>query len=264
MDVLEFEIPELFCMKKYPKNLMVSGNTELLKRKKISIVGTRRPSRYSKDMIQKLASLLAKKGVCIVSGGAMGIDAISHRAATAKNTIAVLPCGIDIKYPSVNKALLEDIECNGLLISQFDDGFRSTPWSFVVRNELVVALGDVLIVGEADEGSGTLRSIEYAFDMGKDVYVLPQRIGQSNATNRLLKEEKVKAIYDIDEFVNNFTDTLDIDIDTTKDDEFLEFCAKNPTYDETLLKFSDRVFEAELNGDIIIENSIVYLSVKSE
>ena len=152
-------IPELSTMKKYPSELFFSGNLQLLKSRKISVVGSRKTLAYSKSLTHMLCSKLSQNGITIVSGGAMGIDAISHLATGSANTIAVLPCGIDIKYPSVNKNLLSDIEKNGLLLSQFAPGFSATPWSFVVRNELVVSLGEVLIVAEAELDGGSMRSV---------------------------------------------------------------------------------------------------------
>ena len=184
----------------------------------------------------------------------MGIDAVAHKGAGSKNTIAVLPCGMDIKYPAVNKNLLFDIEKNGLLLSQFDEGFRATPWSFVVRNELVVALGDVLVVAEAELGSGSMRSVEFALNMGKEIFVFPQRLGESSATNKLLKDGKAKAIYDMDEFISRFAPKQ---IPHAMVDEFLEFCQRNPTYEEVIKKYPDKVFEAELNGDIVVQNGRV-------
>ena len=103
MKRIQEKIDELFSMKRYPDNLFYDGDLELLKRTKISIVGSRKPSKYSRFEIQKLSSALAKRGACIVSGGAMGIDAAAHNGAGSSNTIAVLPCGIDIRYPNVNK-----------------------------------------------------------------------------------------------------------------------------------------------------------------
>ena len=258
MNIIEEKLLELSSMKKYPKELFYSGRLELLKKKKISIVGSRRPSKYSKMMIQKLSSLLARNDVCIVSGGAMGIDAIAHTAAGSKNTIAILPCGIDIRYPAVNKNLLNSIEQDGLLISQFDIGAISRPYTFVQRNEVVVALGDILIVGEADLNSGTMRSVEFALKMKKEIFVLPQRIGESEATNQLIEKGKAKVIYDIEKFVLGYVaqDTLHVE---NIDDEFSMFCLKNPSYDEALLKFPSRIFEAELNGDIEIKNGKVFL-----
>ena len=169
--------------------------------------------------------------------------------------MTVLPCGIDLKYPAVNKTLLSEIESNGLLLSQFESGFKATPWSFVVRNETVVALGDVLVVAEAQLDSGTSRSIEFALSMGKDIYVFPHRVGESSATNELLKEGKAQAIYDIEEFVSTIcSKTLH-----AKSDEFLMYCKNAPTYEEALKNYPDRVFEAELNGEIDVKNGRVYL-----
>ena len=75
---VDFLIPELNLMQKYPKELFFIGNTNLLKRKKISIVGTRRPSTYTREFTHKLASKLSQNGICIVSGAAMGVDSIAH------------------------------------------------------------------------------------------------------------------------------------------------------------------------------------------
>ncbi len=83
-------IPELLNMKKYRKEVFYTGNLELLKRKRISIVGTRRPSTYTKEFTYKLASKLSSNDICIVSGAAMGVDNIAHSAAGSHNTIAVV------------------------------------------------------------------------------------------------------------------------------------------------------------------------------
>ena len=257
MDEFFGNIKELSSMKKYPSKLFFSGNLELLSKTKISIVGTRKPSKYSREMTQKLASVLTKHNICVVSGGAMGIDAIAHSGATSSNTIAVLPCGVDIKYPSVNKNLLTSIETDGLLLSQFETGFKSRPWSFVVRNELVVALGEVLVVSEAELESGSMRSVEFALEMGKEIFVLPQRLGESGATNELLKSGRAKAIYDIDEFASRFSK-----IEPASNiyaDDFLEYCKTNPTYEEALKKYPDRIYEAELSGEIDVINAKIII-----
>ena len=249
---VEFNIPELNSMKKYPKDIYYRGNLELLEREKISIIGTRRPSAYTKFLTAKISSELSKRGVCIVSGAAMGVDSISHQNAGAKNTIAVMANGLDIKYPSVNKTIITNIENEGLTLSQFDDGFRATPWSFVVRNEVVVSLGDFLIVTEADLKSGSMRSVEFALKMGKKIYVLPHRIGESEGTNFLLKNSQATAIYDVDEFVSRFGSTC-----KEQDDKFLEYCKINPDYDAAVKKYGDKVFQYELDGKIAIKNNII-------
>ncbi len=243
-------------MKIYPPELSYAGDLELLNRVKVSIVGSRKTSKYSRELTHKLSSALAKVGVCVVSGGAMGVDAVAHLGAGASNTISVLPCGINIKYPAVNKNLLTDIQNNGLLLSQFKENDKARPWSFVVRNELVVALGEVLVVAEAELDSGSMRSIEFALSMGKEIFVFPHRLGESSATNKLLKEGKAKAIYDIVSFVSRFGS---LDASEVEVDEFRLFCQTSPTYEEALSKFPSRVFEAELNAEIEVRNGKVFL-----
>jgi len=255
--VLTQYIPHLESMNKYPSTLFYKGNLDLLDRPKVSIVGTRRPSNYTRQCTFSLANALAKRGVCVVSGAAMGVDAIAHEGAGENNTIAVVANGLDIRYPAVNKNLLEGIENRGLVLSQFNDGFRATGWSFVVRNELVVALGDILVVAQADINSGSMRSVEYALKMGKEIFVFPQRLDESLGTNRLLNEKKAKSIHDIESFASIFGQSVEDDIEK---DEFFYFCQKRPTFDESLEKFGDRVYEAELEGLITIQNGIVRLS----
>jgi DNA processing protein len=256
MQKIDYEITELSSMKNYPKEIFCSGNESLLKRKKISIVGSRKPTKYSRQVTQELALKLSRAGVCIVSGGAMGIDAMAHSGAGSANTISVLPCGIHLKYPKVNATLLSEIEKNGLLLSQFAPDFNAAPWSFVARNELVVALGDVLIVCEAELGSGSMRSVEFALAMGKEIYVLPQRLGESGATQELLKNGQAQAIYDIDAFVQKFGVEELVNV---AEDEFRLFCKTNPSYEELLKKYPQRAFEAELSGEIKIVNARVKL-----
>jgi len=250
-------ISALDSMKKYPAELFYKGNLELLKRPKVSMVGTRRPSLYTQQFTYGLAKALASRGVCVVSGAAMGVDAIAHEGAGEENTIAVVANGLDIRYPVLNAPLIEKIEQKGLMLSQFNDGFRAIGWSFVVRNELVVALGELLIVTEADLNSGSMRSVEYALRMGKEVWVLPHRLDESLGTNRLLAEGKAKVIQDVEAFVSRFGQAVQNDVIK---DEFFYFCQTSPTLDETVEKFGERVYEAELEGTVTIHNGIVRLN----
>ena len=255
VSVLE-SIPELDAMKKYPKELYAIGNQGLLKRPKVSIVGTRRPSNYTKQFTYALAQALSNRGVAIVSGAAMGVDSIAHHAGKPENSIAVIANSLDIRYPAINKNLIEAIERQGLMLSQFPATFKATPWSFVVRNELVVALGDVLIVTEADENSGSMRSVEFALKMGKEIYVLPQQLDESRGTNILLEKGLAKPIYNIEAFADRYG--VEPSSDVLKD-EFFYFCQKSPTLDSAIEKFEERVYEAELEGIIRIEGGLVHL-----
>lgn len=242
-------------MKKYPDALFYIGKTGLLKKKKIAIVGSRKPNQYAREMTYKLAQKLSQSGICVVSGGALGVDAIAHKAAGSTNTIMVAATGLDKRYPAINKNIISDIEQNGLVLSQFKAGTPSRKYNFPLRNEVVVALGNILIVTYADFNSGTMRSVEYALRMGKEVYVLAHRIGESEATNDLLLQGKAKAIYDLDAFVAKFADS---EIEEPVLDEFLLYCQSNPTYEEALKKYPSKIFEAELSGMIEIKNAKVY------
>ena len=249
---VDFTINELLSMQKYPPKLFYIGNLNLLKKRKVSIVGARRAYPYTKTYTRLLANELSKRGVVVVSGCAMGVDREAHLGAGANNTIAVMGNSLDIRYPSVNASLIKDIEEKGLVLSQFDKGFKATKWSFVVRNEIVVALGEVLVVAQADLKSGSMRSVEFALEMGKEIYVLPHRLNESEGTNYLLKNSLAKPILDIKEFANNFGEEVFIKED--KKDDFLDYLRTSPSLEEALRKFGDRVFEAELMGEIEINN----------
>lgn len=142
-----------------------------------------------------------------------------------------------------------------MILSAYDADFLATPWSFVARNEIVVALGDILIVTQADLNSGSMRSVEFALNMNKKIYVLPHQINQSAGTNQLLKEGLAQAIYDIDEFVMELSGhTL-----CQEKDAFLEYCKNNPNYDEAIKNYAEKTFVYELEGKIKILNGKIYL-----
>lgn len=256
MATLDFLIPELEKMDKYPPKLYYKGKSDLLHHPKISIVGTRRPNPYTRAITMELAKKLSVAGVTIVSGGALGVDALAHQGAGVDNTIVVLPTGIEIRYPKANEKLIESIEQHGLVLSQFDPDFKAHGWSFVVRNEIVVALGEVLIVTEADLGSGSMRSVEYALAMEKPIYVLPHRIRESAGTHQLLSQGKAIAIEEIDGFVSTITKSTR---NAVYDTPFIAYCRTMPTYEEALVRFPAEIFEGELMGSIEVKNGRVYV-----
>ncbi|MCX6061540.1 MAG: DNA-protecting protein DprA [Campylobacterales bacterium] len=251
---VSWRIKELESMKKYPHELYFKGSLDLLSRPKISIVGTRRPNPYTRALTLELSKKLSYAGMVIVSGAAAGVDTLAHQGAGVNNTIAVLPCGIDIRYPKANSDLIESIENDGLTLSQFEPDFMAREWSFVVRNEIVVALGECLIVTEADIGSGSMRSVEYALEMGKQIYVLPHRIRESEGTHRLLSQGKAIAIEEIDNFVSMITKSAQ---NARDDTPFITYCRAMPTYEEVIARFPTEIFEAELGGVIEVRNGRV-------
>ncbi|WP_066356610.1 DNA-processing protein DprA [Aliarcobacter skirrowii] len=260
INLVNFKIDELNLMKKYPQELYYIGNLELLKKRKISIVGTRRPNSYTKEFTHKLSSKLSQNNICIVSGAAMGVDSIAHSAAGSNNTIAVVANGLDIRYPSVNRNQIADIEKNGLIISSFKEGEKARNYTFVLRNEIVVSLGEKLIVTEADLNSGSITSVEFALKQKKDIYVLAHRINDSLGTNNLLKKGLAKPIYDIDEFIEDFVGIGLLNKNLNSIDEVLEYCKISPRYDDAILKYSNKILEYELDGKIYIKDGKIFCS----
>ena len=171
---LLLEIPE--C----PKTLRIQGEFPV-REKYLAVVGSRKYSEYGKAVCEQLIKGLAGQSICIVSGLALGIDAIAHRAALAAGlaTIAVPGSGLSEKvlYPSSHRGLAQTIlEKGGCLISEFEDDFIATNWSFPQRNRIVVGLCNATFVIEAELKSGTLISSKYAIDFNRDVFTIPHSI----------------------------------------------------------------------------------------
>jgi DNA processing protein len=250
-DKNEFAIKELENMKIYPKDIFYKGNISLLKKRKISIVGTRKPNSYTKQLTYKISSELSKRDIVIVSGAAIGVDAIAHNATKNLNTIAVMANGLDIRYPAINSKLIQAIEKDGLLLSAYKDGLSPRKYTFVHRNEIVVSLGEILIVTQADENSGTLTSIDYALKMGKTVYTIPHRIGESIGTQKLIEKGLIQPIYNLESFLDSFGKV------ENKTNGLNTYLNTYPLYEEAIKKYSNEIFELELEGSIIIKNGYV-------
>src|SRR5438094_6231486 len=143
---------------------------------RVAVVGSRRPSPYGEAVAEQLALELARAGVIVVSGLALGIDAAAHRGALNGGgvTVAVMGTGIDVIYPSAHTVLAEAIlAAGGALVSQFPDGTTPRRHNFPARNYTMASLSDVVVVVEAAEGSGALITAEAALDLHKEVMAVP-------------------------------------------------------------------------------------------
>ena len=162
--------------------LFFHGDLNALSGPKIAIVGTRTASTYGKACAQKFGEALARAGVTIVSGGALGIDAAAHKGALAAEgrTIAVMACGLDTTYPAAHSGLFQQVQVRGGLVSQYALGTRPADFRFLQRNHLIAALADALLVIEAPGKSGSLTTANVANDLGRDVFVVPANIDQKS------------------------------------------------------------------------------------
>ncbi len=163
-----------------PKSLRIIG--ELPKTEKyLAVVGSRKYSEYGKNVCEKLIEGLRGYSITIVSGLALGIDSIGHRAAlrTGLKTIAIPGSGLDEKvlYPHSHKNLAKEIiESGGCLLSEFDDTMPGLPHNFPNRNRIIAGMCDATLVIEAELQSGTLITSKLATEYNRDVYTVPNSI----------------------------------------------------------------------------------------
>jgi DNA processing protein len=186
--------PRLQTLSSPPKALFQAGAdlNELLERPVVAIVGSRRVTPYGNHVTTKLARELAGQGIVIVSGLALGVDALAHQAALEAGglTIAVLPSPIEQLVPRSHVQLARRIvEQGGALISEYPDGMPPLRQNFIARNRLVAGLADGLLITEAALKSGSLHTARFALEQGKDVMAVPGNITSpiSEGTNNLIR-----------------------------------------------------------------------------
>lgn len=175
-----------------PPVLWRRGSWDVLCDPVVAVVGTRRATPYGHRMTREIAGALARAGATIVSGMALGIDAVAHKAAldAGGRTVAVLGTGADVAYPRGHVALHREIGARGLVLSELPPGARSHGGSFPKRNRIIAALARLTIVVEAPVASGALITARQALDLGRDVAAVPGPIDspQSQGTNEYIRD----------------------------------------------------------------------------
>lgn len=176
-----------------PKRLYFTGKLPETRKPTVAIVGSRRPTSYGKEVTFKLAYDLAKRGLVIISGLAIGIDTIAHKAAldAGGTTIAILAGGVDTIYPASNRGLAQEIlDKDGAIVSEYELGTLARDFQFLERNRIVSGLSDAVIVTEAAARSGTLATVAHALDQNREVFVVPGNITSplSAGCNNLIKQ----------------------------------------------------------------------------
>ncbi len=162
-----------------PWVLFYQGNIELLKQKKMAIIGSRTPNHYGVIQTIQLVETIKSKAV-IVSGLARGIDRIAHlHAMQVSHTIGVLGCGINRIYPFDNQDLYVKMRHDQLIISEYPNQAVPYPSRFVARNRIIAALSDPIFVMAATIKSGTLITVDYGLALNKDIVALPYHNDES-------------------------------------------------------------------------------------
>lgn len=176
-----------------PICLYIRGNKEILNNKSISIVGCRKATDYGRKVARDFAYNISKQDINIISGLAIGIDSEAHLGAVEANkkTIAVLGNGLDTIYPKENINLSQKIlDSGGTIISEYPLGTKPKKENFPARNRIISGMSNGLLVVEAKEKSGTLITVDFALEQGRDVFVVPGNIVSENSagTNDLIKQ----------------------------------------------------------------------------
>jgi DNA processing protein len=192
-----------------PAGFFFKGQFNLNEQKTIAVVGTRTPSVYGKKMTPKIIEELQEYKPCIISGLALGIDALAHKAALENklNTIAVLGQGLPEIYPPENRKLGLQIIEQGGLFTEFPFHKSPDPRQFPQRNRIIAMLADAVLVMESKASGGSMITANFAMDYFKDVFALPGRSGDSKSVgcNALIKSNKAALFesgHDIAEAMN--------------------------------------------------------------
>lgn len=218
----------------------------------LAVVGTRKYTTYGKQVTEEIVADIARQGITIVSGLALGIDGIAHETAlkAGGRTIAVLGTGINEQhiYPGSHRDLAKRIiNSGGAVISEYPPGTLPTRFTFPRRNRIIAGMTLGTLVIEAPEESGSLITAQCALDNGREVFAIPQNITMENSlgTNTLIKNGahlitsakdilEILQLQDIKDIVENRAIIPDSPIEA----KLLEYLSREPTYVDQLIKNS--------------------------
>ena len=175
-----------------PPLVWVLGSISDLAEVGVAIVGSRAATAYGLDVARRLAGELARAGAVVISGLARGIDAAAHQGAldAGGRTVAVQACGPDLVYPAAHTALARRVRESGAIVTELPPGMRPRPAFFPLRNRMISALAQLVVVVEARPRSGSLITARHALDQGGEVMAVPGPITAptSGGTNGLLRD----------------------------------------------------------------------------
>lgn len=192
----------------YPAVLYVRGDISFINHGlAVGVIGTRKPSKYGENAAKTIVSALARENVIIVSGGALGIDSISHRCAIEANskTVLVMGCGHDADYLKENEQLRKEVEQHGAVISEYPPLTKASLFTFPKRNRIISGISSGVVIIEAGEKSGTLNTANHARHQNRDIFAVPGDItsGAYSGSNKLIIEG-AKPIFSAADILNYY------------------------------------------------------------
>jgi len=202
MKISDFEI------QKHEKYFYRGKWDEKIFKRSIAIVGSRRMTRYGREVVDKFVCDLVANNVTTISGFMYGVDTEVHQKTVdyGGRTVAVLGCGLNVIYPSENEKLyIQILQNNGLIVSEYEPDAKPHLWKFPQRNKIVARLTTLgVLVVEAGEKSGSLITAKLAMKMGKKIYAVPGPINSSVSvgTNDLIKSGKAKLVTSANDIIN--------------------------------------------------------------
>ncbi len=234
-----------------PALLYIKGQFKKEDKFAISIVGARKATSYGRQITYEIAYNIAKSGLTIVSGLAIGIDTQAHKAVldVGGRTIAVLACGLDNNsiYPSINRKLADQIANCGAVISEYPIRTPALRHYFPARNRIISGLSLGTLVTECAEKSGAQITVKHSLEQNREVFAIPGNIYSKNSIgpNNLIKmgAKSVTSFEDILDELNlnqasEYTKTSNIIPDTREETILLEFLNKEPVHVDNLVKKS--------------------------
>lgn len=174
-----------------PAVVFIRGDPAALEGPRVAVIGTRRCTRYGRDVASRLGGDLAAAGVRVVSGLALGVDGAAHAGALGAGgapPVGVVGSGLDVVYPRRHARLWDDVARAGLLLTEAPPGARPEPWRFPARNRLLAALADVVVVVESHAAGGSMLTVNEAVGRDRPVMAVPGPVVSpaSAGTNELL------------------------------------------------------------------------------
>ncbi len=245
----------LLNVKNHPIVISVRGNTDTLSKRNVAIVGTRHATASGMEFLSELAYEFAEHNFAVTSGLAMGADTAAHIGALRANgnsqTIAVVAGGVDYIWPLENESLYYDILNRGVIISEMPVGMKPNATHFVQRNHWVAAISDFLILGEADEKSGSMTTARFALDYKKQVFAVPGHPSdpRSVGPNSLIKNNQATLCMSVKDFFDDEKQKNEKKVKT--ENEILDKIGIIPVSESVLANIVKKSV-AEIKADLVV------------
>ncbi len=233
-----------------PMVIYVKGDSSIINIPAVAIVGARDCTEYGYSETVKLAEELAKLGIPIISGMAMGIDAAAHYGAMKSGkTIAVLGSGVNECYPASNYAIYKEILEKGCIVSEYDVDVKPRPYHFPRRNRIISGMATCIVVTEANIKSGSLITAKLGLEYGRDICAIPGNINRklSLGTNSLIKSG-AKCIMSVEDIIEELPLNIRIKYEEIK---------KNTIKNNYELAQQERIVYAYVSQEPILLEKIV-------